>query len=464
MRVDPEPTLTGPWKPSRTVPVAPPVGQDGIVTTSQLSNRPPNRPPLRRPAEDRVLAGVAAGLAEHLGLHVNALRTAFVVTGLVGGLGMVAYLFLWAFVPESGDPSPSAGSRRPRRRVPEALVGLLFGGLALVLLGSALLLQSAGFDLRLDLFAPILVIGVGALFAWTQLDEATRRRWLPDDGPDRRGALARLALGLALAVAGLIALATQGRDIGDLWNVLVAVLVVLAGVSFLAAPWALRLWNDYRAEHAERVRATERADIAAHLHDSVLQTLALIQRRSDDPAQVTRLARAQERELRAWLYAGAPAQEETLATAVTRLAHEVEDLHGVPLDCIVTGDRPLDPSASALLGALREAMVNAVRHGAPPVSAYVEVGPREVSAFVRDHGSGFDPEAVPLDRLGVRESIVGRMTRHGGTARVRALDRGTEVSLVLPVEGPADPPTDPADSGAVTGRTGIRTDESRGDR
>lgn len=403
---------------------------------------PPPRPPLRRPADDRVLAGVAAGLARHLGLHVNAVRVAFAVVSLAGGLGLAAYLFLWAFVPEETHPTapgPSAG-RRTATQVPQALLGLVVGGGALVLLGGALLVQGRGVDLRLDLFAPLLVIAVGALFAWTQLDETTRRRWLPGDGEGRSGALTRLGLGLALAVAGLIALATQGRDITDLWNVLIAVLIVLAGVGLLAAPWAVRLWNDYRAEHAERVRATERADIAAHLHDSVLQTLALIQRRAADPAQVTRLARAQERELRAWLYAGAPAPTETLAGAVTRLAHEVEDLHGVAIDCVVTGDRPLDPSANALLGALREALVNAVRHGSPPVSAYVEVGRAEVAAFVRDHGPGFDPDAVPEDRLGVRESIVGRMNRHGGRARVRGLDRGTEVELVLPLQPPPEAP------------------------
>ena len=113
--------------------------------------------------------------------------------------------------------------------------------------------------------------------------------------------------------------------------------------------------------------------------------------------------------------------------------HEVEDLHGVPIEVITTGDRPLDTDGRALVNALREAMLNAVRHGAPPVSAYVEVGTRSVEAFVRDHGAGFDPDTVPTDRLGVRESIMGRMHRHGGTATVRRLEHGTEVSLELPL-------------------------------
>jgi signal transduction histidine kinase len=199
----------------------------------------------------------------------------------------------------------------------------------------------------------------------------------------------------------------------------------------------MRLWGDLRAEQAQRIRETERADIAAHLHDSVLQTLALIQRKSDDPAEVTRLARAQERELRGWLYAGPVGSQASLASAVTEVAHEVEDLHGIPIELVVTGDRTLDVPATVLVRALREALLNAVRHGGPPVSVYVEVGSEVVEAFVRDHGPGFDLDDVPRDRLGVRESILGRMSRHGGSAALRRLEDGTEVSLSLPVAAAA---------------------------
>jgi signal transduction histidine kinase len=195
----------------------------------------------------------------------------------------------------------------------------------------------------------------------------------------------------------------------------------------------VRLWGDLRAEQAQRIRETERADIAAHLHDSVLQTLALIQRKAEDPAEVTRLARAQERELRGWLYAGPRGSQASLAFAVTKVAHDVEDLHGIPIELVVTGDRPLDGGGNALVQALREALLNAVRHGAAPVSAYVEAGSEVVEAFVRDHGPGFEMADVPQDRLGVRESILGRMSRQGGSAAVRRLEDGTEVSLSLPV-------------------------------
>ena len=227
-------------------------------------------------------------------------------------------------------------------------------------------------------------------------------------------------------------MATRGRSLAAIWDIGAAVLAVLAGVALIAAPWALRFWSDLRHEQAERARATERADIAAHLHDSVLQTLALIQRKAGDAAAVAQLARAQERELRSWLYAGPSDSDATLATAVVEAAHEVEDLHGIPIEVVSTGDRPLDDGGQALVRAVRESLLNAVRHGAPPVSLYLEVGPTGVEAFVRDHGPGFELDEMPEDRLGVRQSILGRMDRHGGTARVRRLEHGTEVSLSLP--------------------------------
>jgi signal transduction histidine kinase len=242
----------------------------------------------------------------------------------------------------------------------------------------------------------------------------------------------RLALGLALALTGILVIVTRGQSLTAVWDALLASTAVLVGVLLVAAPWAVRLWQDFRREQVAAARATERADIAAHLHDSVLQTLALIQRQASDAGAVTRLARAQERELRSWLYSGPAGSQESLAAAVTEVAHEVEDLHGVPIDLVVTGDRPFEQHGAALSRALREALLNAVRHGRAPVTAYVEIGPSGVEAFVRDRGDGFDLDDVPEDRLGVRQSVLGRMERHGGSARVRRREDGTEVELRLP--------------------------------
>jgi signal transduction histidine kinase/phage shock protein PspC (stress-responsive transcriptional regulator) len=434
------------------------VGEDGDVKPPYVpparAHEVPEQPRLRRPVEGRVVGGVCAGLADHLSLQVWHVRLAFIGAAFLGGAGVVAYLFLWALTPQTLDlPAPRPvgtvsedvtvpvlGGRRVSR---ETLRNLAVGA-GLVLLGAGLYAQQSGLNLRLGVLVPLLAVAIGAVIAWSQLDGAERDRWLARGGGARREGLVRLALGIALATVGVVVLATQGRGLAGLWDVGIAAVAVLAGAVLIAAPWAVRLWRTFRDEQAERVRETERADIAAHLHDSVLQTLALIQRKSDDPAEVARLARAQERELRGWLYAGPRGSQETLAAAVTEVAHEVEDVHGIPVELVVTGDRPLDERGTALVRALREALLNAVRHAAPPVSAYVEVGSEVVEAFVRDHGAGFDVEEVPPDRLGVRESMIGRMRRHGGTARLRRLDNGTEVCLRLPVTGPATAEAAPA--------------------
>ncbi len=399
----------------------------------------PQRPPLVRDRSSGWTPGVCGAVARHLGVSRRLVRWVFVVLVIAGGAGIAAYLFLWALTPEeelggAGAPGVPVEPRvSPERR---RWVLVLVGGAGLVLLGGVLLTPVVGGSLRDSVLLPLFVVAVGAIVAWSNLDEAQRSRWL--GGAGRGSGWMRLALGLALALTGILVIVTRGQSLTAVWDALFAAIAVLVGVFLVAAPWAVRLWGDFRSEQVAAARATERADIAAHLHDSVLQTLALIQRQSSDAAAVTRLARAQERELRSWLYAGPQGSQESLAAAVTEVAHEVEDLHGVPVDLVVTGDRPFEQHGAALSRAMREALLNAVRHGRPPVTAYVEIGPPGVEAFVRDRGDGFELADVPADRLGVRESVLGRMRRHGGTARVRRREDGTEVELTLPpLEGDA---------------------------
>ncbi len=436
------------------------------------------RPPLVRPVVGRRLGGVCAGVAGHLGLPVRSVRLATLVL-IVFGTGLPAYLFLWALVPSSAvlppspglpvpdppsraaaglppavptGPQPSADAARPAepwaqrgvrwftsaRSGPGITLGLI--GLGLLVL---MLLQAIGVDAQAGLLAPLLILAAGAVVVWSDLDRADRDRAVGVGGGSRGWLVLRLGLGTALVIVGLVSFVTRGASVGVAVDALLATVALLAGLALLAAPWALRLWTRRQAEQQEAARALERADIAAHLHDSVLQTLALIQRRSTDPTAVTQLARAQERELRSWLYAGPTGAEETLAAAVAAAAHDVEDLHGIAVELVVTGDRPMDPHGNALTMALREALSNAVRHGRPPVSVYVEIGPHGVEAFVRDRGDGFDVEAIPVDRLGVRHSVLERMTRHGGAARIRRREDGTEVELTLPpLTGGPDDPTD----------------------
>jgi signal transduction histidine kinase len=283
---------------------------------------------------------------------------------------------------------------------------------------------------------PLLVVIGGAAIAYSQLDEVERSRWVARTGVGTRAAVLRVAGGLVVVLVGVLLFVVQRTDLASAGRVLVATAAVLAGIGLVLAPWGVRLWRDLDAERAARVRETERAEIAAHLHDSVLQTLALIQRSAGDSAQVARLARAQERDLRGWLYGPRRAEGTTIAGEVREAAAEVEDRHGVAVDLVVVGDGPVDDQAGALVAALREAMLNAVRHAGAPVSVYVEIGPDEIEAFVRDRGPGFELATVPQDRLGVRASVIGRMERHGGSADLRSGADGTEVRLRLPRRTP----------------------------
>ncbi len=443
-----------------------PIGQDDQVEHVQT----PARPPLVRPVQGRVIAGVAAGLAVHLGVSARLVRIVFVVMVGAGGAGVAAYLFFVALVPQAatvpGSPSMTPPVRGRRERTTSyadvspapngigSVAGwLLAGGVMTLAVGVALQL---GLSIDTAFWLPVLLLATGAVFVWSQLDGNARRAWMPHDPTRRSWTLARVAAGVAMAVVGLVLLTTRGQGLADLWDVIIAVLVVLVGLSLIMTPIVARLWSDFRTEQSARIRATERADIAAHLHDSVLQTLTLIQRQSSDP-NVIRLARGQERELRQWLFRGQGDAEATLATAVAEMTHEVEDRHGIPVELVVTGDAGLDSSTLALVAALREAMVNAAVHGRPPISAYLEVGPHQIEAFVRDRGAGFDLDLVRADRQGLRESIIGRMQRHGGSAVVRSLSDGTEIRLSMPLPDPTNP-------GPGTSPAPPRAAEARHDR
>lgn len=398
----------------------------------RASGSEPHRPRLVR-SRAGLVAGVCTGLAGHLGVSVRVVRLIMIGLAVAGGAGLAAYLFLWALTPLDDESTPASSGTAGRGLSVDNRAGLqIAAGTLIVVGGAALLAPTLGLNLRSTLLIPLIIIAIGAIVAWTQLDDVRRAQWLGAGEAARSWGWVRLALGIAVVAVGLVVLVPGGASLTLMRDVGLATLAVLAGIVILAAPIVVRLWGDLRREQEQRARATERADIAAHLHDSVLQTLALIQRRAGDAAAVTQLARAQERELRSWLYAAPAPGEATLATVVGSVVAEVEDLSGVPIESVVTGDRPLDGAGQAFSRALREAVFNAVRHGAVPVSVYVEIGDDGVRGYIRDHGTGFDVDAIPDDRHGVRESIVDRMTRHGGTATIRRRDPGVEIELTLP--------------------------------
>jgi signal transduction histidine kinase len=390
---------------------------DTVTTTAVV----PARPPLVRPRSGRLLAGVAAGTAAHLRADPLVVRVVFVVLA-TAGIGVVAYALLWFFVPVAdADAVPEAAdaTEEPSRR--QTL------GLSLLGLGALVLVTNLGTWGDSNLIAPLLLLGIGLAVIWRQLDT------------DRTLARPRvgwvLAGGVLLGVAGVVLLLATTGQLANARNGFSATLVILAGIALATAPLWRRLLASREAERTARVRSEERAAVAAHLHDSVLQTLALIQRHADDATAVSRLARSQERELRTWLYEPAVAAGGgTWAALVSGVVAEVEADHALTVESVVVGDARLDDALAALGAATREALVNAAKHsGATVADLYTEVTPQRVEVFVRDRGAGFDPSAVPGDRRGLRDSVTGRLTRIGGTAMVRsAPGEGTEVELCLP--------------------------------
>ncbi|MET3367860.1 UNVERIFIED_CONTAM: signal transduction histidine kinase/phage shock protein PspC (stress-responsive transcriptional regulator) [Jeotgalibacillus campisalis] len=309
-------------------------------------------------------------------------------------------------------------------------------GAALLLVAAILIARQFGVDVPLGTLIPAAAILGGAAIAWMQLDETRRAGLVDKTKADQAGGWTRLAAGLALVVAGVLVMVSGSGSWEQTWLALLASIAVLGGVALVLLPWGLKFWKDLETERAGRVRETERAEIAAHLHDSVLQTLALIQRRAGSEQDVIRLARAQERELRSWLFSDPAKESGLLADRIKAVAAEVEDSHGHAVEVVTVGDTDMTDRHEALVQAAREAMLNAARHGGGTVSVYLESTAGSTEIFIKDRGPGFDPDAVPDDRLGVKESIIGRMKRHGGTAVINSSSDGTEVRLGLPSISP----------------------------
>ncbi|MFF1828898.1 PspC domain-containing protein [Paenarthrobacter sp. NPDC058040] len=306
-------------------------------------------------------------------------------------------------------------------------------GAGLLLVAAILVARQFGVDLPLGTLIPAAAILGGAAIAWMQLDETRRAGLVDKTKADQAGGWVRLAAGLALVVAGVLVMVSGSGSWEQTWLALLASVAVLGGVALVLLPWGLKFWKDLETERAGRVRETERAEIAAHLHDSVLQTLALIQRRAGSEQDVVRLARAQERELRSWLFSDSTKESGLLAERIKAVAAEVEDAHGHAVEVVSVGDTEMTDRHEALVQAAREAMLNAARHGGGTVSVYLESMAGGTEVFVKDRGPGFDIDAVPDDRMGVKESIIGRMKRHGGTAKIISSPDGTEVRLAMPV-------------------------------
>ncbi|SUB54909.1 Nitrate/nitrite sensor protein narX [Nocardia brasiliensis] len=380
----------------------------------------------------RIVGGVAGGIADHLGIDVFKVRIAFVLLSAFGA-GIVTYGLLWIFTPGGNDVVKASGSERRQA------IGLALLGLALAVGVSWLFSGTAA-----SVIVPIIVVAIGAALVWREYDADGPRSLLGLPARPSVVTWARIVAGGTLIVAGLGVVVLARIDLSSLGSALVAVAVTLVGAALLTVPLWLRMMRALNAERAARIRNEEREEIASHLHDSVLQTLALIQRQADDPQEVARLARSQERELRKWLFEDAGPAQSSLAAALRTIAGEVEDQHGVKVAPVTVGDVSMDlgdtgsglpkEHFTALLGASREALVNAAKHaGVPEIDLFAETEPHQVSIFVRDRGTGFDAAAVPQDRQGLAKSIRGRIERRGGQVEILSHPgRGTEVRIFMP--------------------------------
>ncbi len=396
--------------------------------------------PFTRSPDDRLIAGVGGGLAQRFGMDPTVVRLLLALSVLAGGAGLVGYVVAWLLFPLEGQ-SVSIGTRAVTDRR-----GILLTAALLPLLLVVMVVASA---VRATFVTSVVwvvfLVAAGLLLVYRNAEEE-ERAWLRSAAEpfvdlgtrgmsSRRTLVVRIAGAVILLVGGL-SLTVRGSTSTTL-AALCGVAVMLAGIILLFGPWWLRLTRDLMAERQARIRAEERTEMAARVHDSVLQTLALIQRSADQPERVVHLARTQERELRSWLFERqppGPGSTVTLSAALEEMAAEVEDVHHTAVEVVVVGDVVLDDDLAAVVAAAREATVNAATwSGAPAVSLYAEAEGRRVSVFVRDRGSGFDPDRVPVGHQGIATSIKGRMERVGGTATVRsAPGEGTEVALVLP--------------------------------
>jgi signal transduction histidine kinase len=334
--------------------------------------------------DERVIAGVCAGIAQALGVDVTLVRLVFALLALAGGAGIALYLALWAY----------------------SSSGRTWWAAVLVLVAGSLLLHAVGLSDRA--VGGIALVAAGFALAWRQ------------GGSFRPGEPLSYG-GLLLAGVGAVLLLEGG---GATTTVL-APGAVAGALLLIGGPWLWRLALDRDAERSARV------------HDSVLQTLALIQRHAQEPRRVASLARRQERELRGWLYGEMPFGDEStsLVAALSAVVADVEEVHGVRVELASAGDCPAD---DALVLAAREAMTNAAKFaGVEEIDVYAEVTEDAVSVFVHDRGAGFDRAAVPGDRRGLADSIEGRLERAGGTATiVTRPGEGTDVELRLPRRTP----------------------------
>lgn len=419
-----------------------------------VSSDPGATSSIRRRSAGRIVGGVSGGLADHLGIDPFPIRVVFAVLCVLGGSGILAYGLLWMFT-SAGDDVREPSTEERRRA---------FGLIAMALAGTATVGLLAGSNAGY-LVIPLIAVVAGVALVWREFDFGGPRSNAPRTRRARLLTAARVVAGVAMVLLGLLLVVGFNVDLAALRSSMLAVVATLLGVGLLTVPLWMRLVGTLSEERAARIRNEEREEIASHLHDSVLQTLALIQKQADKPAEVARLARSQERELRRWLFGDDGPGHATLSGAMQTIAGEVEDTYAVTVDPVIVGEVPFNDGRldkrviTALLGATRESLVNAAKHsGCSSIDLFVEVEGDEISVFVRDRGRGFDVDAVSEDRRGVAISIRRRIERRGGSVDIWSVPgRGTEIGIRIPL-GDGNPEAEeddaPGDDDAVSPNPG----------
>ncbi|MDJ0664814.1 MAG: ATP-binding protein [Acidimicrobiia bacterium] len=391
---------------------------DNETVTDESTARPAGgiRNIVVRRVDNRVILGLAGGIADRLGVPDAYVRAAFITLSLAGGAGIVLYL-LGAAIASAGEEEANPP---PDIQQTVGLVIMLFGAMA--------------FFRGINLWFGDTVVWAGSLLAFGGAAIWDKTNLFEADSTGIAPSRTRIVAGALLLLAGIASLSSSIGAIASLGPAITAAALTGAGFMIIFGPWVSSLIRDLGEERRNRIRADERTEVAAHLHDSVLQTLALIQR-TDDPKRMVTLARAQERDLRNWLYG--PKEDGAalgLRQALENVASEVEGRHDVPVEVVVVGDMTLNDAGFALVAAAGEAMTNAAKHsGAPKVSVFAEVGDEDAEIFVTDQGKGFDPGTIPDGRHGIKDSLIARMKRQGGESEITSEPgEGTEVRLTLP--------------------------------
>jgi signal transduction histidine kinase len=378
-----------------------------------------------RSREDALIGGVAGGLGERWGVDPALVRIAFVVMTFAGAIGVLLYIVAWAVALEPGD------RRAPKIRQPDVQQGIAFSATAL---GLVFVLRSFGLWLGESLFIPILIGAVGAGVVSSGTSSRTRRV-RGRDVSLARPSLANLLIGGAFVIGGVTWFLTTNQSVRGIYAIVLAIVVTTLGLAIVFGPWVYRTANQLGDERRDRIRTEERAELAAHLHDSVLQTLALIQRNANSPRRMAQLARRQERELRAWLYGQTESADGAggIAAAVAQMTDELEESYEVTIETVVVGECTVDDRTMAVVQACREAVTNAAQHsGVTEIAVYIECQDDLLTAYVRDRGGGFDPNELPVDRRGITDSIRGRIERNGGTVTITsAPGEGCEVQIEM---------------------------------